>query len=230
MVGYPDKWRDYSKLEDQARRSLRQRPARAAFNADYADQRSRQAGRPQEVGHEPADGERLQRRPARTRSCSRPASCRRRSSIRRRTRRSTTARSARSSATRSATASTTRAARSTPAGRSATGGPRRTRSASKRRGQGVRRAVRQVSRRRPGAFVNPKLTMGENIADFAGHAGRARRLSPFARRQARAGDRRPDRRPALLPRLRASVAEQAARGCASQTRSRPTRTARAASA
>ena len=35
--------------------------------------------------------------------------------------------------------------------------------------------------------VNGELTMGENIADFAGLPGRARRLSRVARRQAGAG-------------------------------------------
>ena len=36
MVGYPDKWRDYSKPEGRRRRSLRQRrSARTQFEWDY---------------------------------------------------------------------------------------------------------------------------------------------------------------------------------------------------
>ena len=63
----------------------------------------------------------------------------------------------------------------------------------------------------PGHFINPELTMGENIADLAGSAGRARCLSRLAQRQGRAVDRRPDRRPALFPGLRSGVADQGTR-------------------
>ncbi len=65
----------------------------------------------------------------------------------------------------------------------------------------------------PGVFINGELTMGENIGDMSGLRSPTRPTRSFARRQAGAGDRRPDRRPALLPRLRPGVARQAARGC-----------------
>ena len=62
MVGYPDKWRDYARAPDRApTTSTATSSAPARFDCAY-DRRSRQAGRPQGVGHEPADGERLQRR------------------------------------------------------------------------------------------------------------------------------------------------------------------------
>ena len=50
MVGYPDKWRDYSKLEIDAGDLYGNVERSAAFEWDYQLDRSRQAGRPQESG------------------------------------------------------------------------------------------------------------------------------------------------------------------------------------
>jgi len=97
--------------------------------------------------------------------------------------------------TRSATVSTTKAASSTPAARSGIGGRRR-QQALQCGGEGVRDEYAKFEPV-PGAHINPALTMGENVADFAGVQGRADALSPFTRRQARSGARRPDRRPAV---------------------------------
>ena len=59
MVGYPDKFRDYSKLAMKRGRPLRQRQAQLGLRMGLSAERPRQAGRPQEVGDEPGDGERL---------------------------------------------------------------------------------------------------------------------------------------------------------------------------
>ena len=59
MVGYPDKFRDYSKLTIEGRRSVRQHQAQRGLRMAVSARRSQQAGRPQEVGDEPGDGRRL---------------------------------------------------------------------------------------------------------------------------------------------------------------------------
>ena len=81
-IGYPSKWRDYSRLHGGQDDALRQRPPRPRVRLAAARRAPRQAGRPQRVGHDPADGERLLQPVDRTRSSSRPRSCSRRSSIR----------------------------------------------------------------------------------------------------------------------------------------------------
>ena len=58
----------------------------------------------------------------------------------------------------------------------------------------------------PGAHVQGGLMMGENIGDLGGLSPGARRLPRLAARQARAGDRRPDRRSAGVPGLGPGVA------------------------
>ena len=58
----------------------------------------------------------------------------------------------------------------------------------------------------PGYKVNGRLTLGENIGRPGRADDRLRGLSPLARRQAGAGDRRPDRRSAVLHRLGAGLA------------------------
>ena len=97
----------------------------------------RQAGRPQRVADDAADGQRLLQPAAATRSSSRPASCSRPSSTRTSRPRSTTARSARSWATSSPTASTTRAASSTATACCASGGSPRSRPSSRQQAQCV---------------------------------------------------------------------------------------------
>ncbi len=62
MVGYPEKWRDYAPLEISAADLYGNVERSGEFDADYRHGLPRQAGRPQAVGDEPADGERLQRR------------------------------------------------------------------------------------------------------------------------------------------------------------------------
>ena len=59
MVGYPDKFRDYSKLVMKPDDLYGNVKRSSAFEWDYPAERSRQAGRPQEMGDEPGDGERL---------------------------------------------------------------------------------------------------------------------------------------------------------------------------
>ncbi len=59
-IGYPEKWRDYSALEIKPRRPGRQRAcARARSNVERELAQARQAGRPDRVGHDAADGQRL---------------------------------------------------------------------------------------------------------------------------------------------------------------------------
>ncbi len=78
----------------------------------------------------------------------------------------------------------------------------------------------------PGIKVNGQVTLGENIGDLGGIEMAYQRLSSFARRQARADDRRLQRRSAFLPRVRADLASADARGLLAQLRCSPTRTAR----
>ena len=59
-IGYPDKWRDYSGLRDRAPATwLGNVAARRAVRAAPPAEPARQAGRPQRVAHDAADGERL---------------------------------------------------------------------------------------------------------------------------------------------------------------------------
>ena len=99
-IGYPDKWRDYSALTiDRGPYVLNvQRADDFEYHRDL--RKIGQARRPDGVGHDAADGQRVLQLPAETRSCSPPASFSRRSSTRRPTTRSTTGRWDRSSATR----------------------------------------------------------------------------------------------------------------------------------
>ena len=79
-IGYPDKWRDYSKLEIR-RDDLVGNVRRAdRLRGGPRPRQARQAGRPRRVGHDPADGQRLLQPAASTRSSSRPRSSSRRSS------------------------------------------------------------------------------------------------------------------------------------------------------
>ena len=59
MVGYPDKFRDYSKLTMKPDDLYGNIKRSAAFEWAYPARRSQQAGRPQEMGDEPGDGRRL---------------------------------------------------------------------------------------------------------------------------------------------------------------------------
>ena len=59
MVGYPDKFRDFSKLEMKPDDLYGNVKRSSAFEWEYQLSRSQQAGRPQEVGDEPGDGQRL---------------------------------------------------------------------------------------------------------------------------------------------------------------------------
>ncbi len=56
-IGYPDEYRDYSSVIDQARRSAGERAAGRRVRIEAADCQDRQAARPQGVGHDSAGGE-----------------------------------------------------------------------------------------------------------------------------------------------------------------------------
>ena len=93
-IGYPDKWRDYSTLDDRPR-SLRGRRARGQpVRVAAGPREDRQARRPLRVGHVRRPTVNAYYNPPRTRSSSRPESSSRRSSTRTATTPSTTARSA----------------------------------------------------------------------------------------------------------------------------------------
>ena len=81
----------------------------------------------------------------------------------------------------------------------------------------------------PGPGVNGQLTLSENIADVAGLAAAYDALS-----RCRSGQAAPawtaSRRPAVLPRLRAELARQVARGGAAAAGDRPTATRRTSTA
>ena len=207
MVGYPDKFRDYSALEIRPDDLYGNVQRANRFNADYEMEdldkpvdRKKWGMTPQTVNAYNGGGENKIVFPA---GILQPPFF-----DPTRTMQSITARSARSSATRSATASTTRDASSTRPAPSVTGGPRRTTSASTR-SQGLRRPICEV---RGGAWSvhQSDADDGREYRRLRRHPGRARRLSSVAGRQAGAGDRRPDRRPALLPRLCAGVAREEA--------------------
>ena len=119
-------------VEDLRRRARRAQlvlgrsRGRGALERRRRPRPDRQAGRPQPLGHDAADVERLLQPAAQRDRVSRPASCSRPRSTSPPPTPSTTARSAWSSATRSATASTTRARSSTHRVAWPTGGRRRT--------------------------------------------------------------------------------------------------------
>ena len=98
-IGYPDKWRDYSSVTHRSRRFLRQCRTRRSVREPSRVQQNLQAGGPQRMGHDSADGEcRIQ--PADERhQLSRPAFCSRLSTTPRWTTLPTTAIPARPSVT-----------------------------------------------------------------------------------------------------------------------------------
>ena len=60
-IGYPDKWRDYSSVEIKRDDALGNDDRAAAFEMHRELAEDRQAGGPQRVGHDAADGQRLLR-------------------------------------------------------------------------------------------------------------------------------------------------------------------------
>ena len=168
-IGYPSKWRDYSKVEIKPDDLVGNMTARVDGRKRVSARQGRQAGRSRRVGHDAADRQRLlQPGPQRDRLPGRdpPAAVlrpggRRRGELRRA--------SAASSATRWATGSTIRAAATTPRASCATGGRRRTPRSSR---SAPRVLVAQYSAMEalPGLHVNGELTLGENIGDLTGVA------------------------------------------------------------
>ena len=82
-IGYPDVWRDYSKLKIERGDLLGNFLRANEFEVTPPDREDRQAARPQRMGHDSAHRERLLQRLAQRNRVSRPASCSRRSSTRR---------------------------------------------------------------------------------------------------------------------------------------------------
>ena len=58
-IGYPNKWRDYSRVRDREGRPRRQRHARVHRRERIPARQGRQADRPRAVGHDAADGQRV---------------------------------------------------------------------------------------------------------------------------------------------------------------------------
>ena len=167
MVGYPEKFRDYSKLQMKADDLYGNVKRSAAFEWDYqlSDlgkpvDRKKWAMSPATVNAYNGGAREQDRVPGRN-----PAAAVLRSA--RPTRPSIMARSARSSAMRSCTGSTTRAARSTRTARSATGGPRPTPTRFKALTDALGKQYASYEAA-PGVFINGDLTMGENIGDMSG--------------------------------------------------------------
>ena len=209
-IGYPDKWRDYSSLDDlEAGRPLRQRRAGRLRMAPRRLAAER-AGGPHRMGHDAADGERLlqpdqqrDRLPGRhpaaavLRSQGRPGDQLRRHRRGDRPRDHPRLRRPGPQVRRRRASSPTGGRRR---GRRQVQGPDRP---AGRAVLGLRAAARRARQRRP--------DHGREHRRPGRPAAGARRLSRLAEGQARAGDRRPDRRPAGLPGLGAGLARQAAR-------------------
>ena len=146
MIGYPEKWTDYTPLQIVRGDAFGNLRRVGAFRLSDGAVEARQAGRPQRVVHEPADRQRLcqsgaepDRLPGRA-----PAAALLRPGRRRR--RELRRRSGSASATRSATISTTRAASSTRPASSRTGGRRPMSSASSSCPRRWRRSIANMSR------------------------------------------------------------------------------------
>ena len=179
MVGYPDKFRDYSKLTMKADDLYGNVKRSAAFEWDY---QLSDLGKPvdrKKWAMSPATVERLQRRareqdrvPGRHPAAAVLRSAGRRGGQLRR-------RSARSSATRSCTASTTRAARSTRTARSATGGPRPTPTRFKALTDDARQAI-FVLRGGAGRVHQRRPDDGREYRRHVGARGRLRGLQDVA--------------------------------------------------
>ena len=209
-IGYPNKWRDYSKVEIKPDDLVGNMMRAWMAESDLPARQGGQADRSRGMGHDAADGQRvLQPGPQRDRLPRRdPAAAVLRSWPQ--TTRRTTAASAASSATRWATASTTRGAAST-------------RTASLRDWWTAKDAEEFTKRAKvlveqystieplPGLNVNGELTLGENIGDLTGVtiSHRAYQLSLDGKEPP--VDRRHHRRSALLLRLGAGVAGEVAR-------------------
>ena len=91
-IGYPDKWRDYSSIEDRCA-AISAGNVRRAYDLriEPATAQDRQAGGSRRVGHDASDGERLLRAADERHQLSRPAFCSRRCSTPRWTTRRITA-------------------------------------------------------------------------------------------------------------------------------------------
>ena len=209
MVGYPDKFRDYSKLEMRPDDLYGNVKRSGAFDWAYQLEDLNKPVDRKKWGMSPATvdayngGAREQDRLSGgypSAALLRPDCGRGRELWRDRRR---------SSATRSATASTTRDAKSTRMAPFATGGRRRTRQVHGADGR-AGRAIYAVR----GRARSARQRGADDGREYRRHGrpgDRAPGVSRVAVRQAGAGDRRPDRRPALLPRLRAGLAREAAR-------------------
>ena len=217
MVGYPDKWRDYSALKIDAGDLYGnvQRSNRFEWEYQLTD-----LGKPvdrMKWGDDAADGQRLQRRPREQDRLPRrhPAGAVLRSEGRpggelRRHRRDHRPRDQ---------------PRLRRPGTQDRRDRRRPRLVDQGRRRSLQRAGEDASARSttryepvPGMHINGELTMGENIADLAGVLDRARRLPRVAQGRGGAGARRLHRRPALLSRLRPGVAQQGPRRSRCATR------------
>ena len=200
-IGYPDKWRDYSRAADHRRRPLRRCRALGGLRVAARSAAAERAGRPQRVGHDPADGQRLLQPHQATRSSSRPPSCSRRSSI-------PTADPAVNYGGIGGVIGHEMTHGFDDQGRKFDGDgrltdwwtPATTPPASTPRPTRLG-AQYSAFEPLPGAHVKGDLTMGENIADLGGLLLGLDAYHASLDGQAGAGDRRPDRRPAGVPRL-----------------------------
>ena len=167
-IGYPDKWRDYSSVDDHAAMtSWATCSARRVFESHRQLAKIGKPRGPRGVGHDAAHGERLLR-PADERHQlpgrrAAAAAVRhqdgRRAELRQHRRRP--------SATSSPTASTTKAASSTPKAICRTGGPRTTLQQFEQRAECVVDQYAQYTIV-DDIKINGKLTLGEDVADLGG--------------------------------------------------------------
>ena len=133
------------RARSQARRLLRQRPARLPLQAGRELEQARQARGSRRVGHDAADRQRLLRSADERHQLPRRRAAAAALRSQRSTTRPTTATPAPPSATSSRTPSTTRAASSTPRATCATGGRRKMRRASRAHRLRARRSTRATS-------------------------------------------------------------------------------------